>query len=155
MSFIGSFFGGYAAKQAGRFNQQLFNQQAKIEKRNAEIKLKTFQEVDKPRIIAEHTRNQSNMLVKFIKSGVDVSRIGDSPFLVMLDQATENALDLEIAEFNSTVAYQNEINRSLLTEARGAGEKYKGDMAYRVGIAKSIGQAAGNYQRSGGTSILT
>ena len=32
MSFIGSFFGGYAARQAGRYNQQLFNQQALIEK---------------------------------------------------------------------------------------------------------------------------
>ena len=144
MSFIGSFFGGYAAKQAGKFNQQLFNQQAKIEKRNAEIKLKTFQEVDKPRIIAEHTRNQSNMLVKFIKSGVDVSRIDDSPFLVMLDQATENALDLEIAEFNSTVAYQNEINRSLLTEARGVGEKYKGDLAFTTGILKGAGDIYAN-----------
>ena len=154
MSFIGSFFGGYAAKQAGRFNQQLFNQQAKIEKRNAEIKLATFNQVDKPRIIAAHNRNQSNMLVSLLTSGVDVDRIGGSPFLLMLDQATENAFDLEIAEFNSTVSYQNEVNRSLLTEARGTGEKYKGDMAYRVGIAKSIGQAAGNYSRSGGESIL-
>ena len=38
MSFIGSFFGGYAARQVGRYNQRLFNQQARIEKRNAEIK---------------------------------------------------------------------------------------------------------------------
>ena len=101
--------------------------------------LTTFNEVDRPRIIAAHNRNQSNMLVNFLKRGVDVDRIGGSPFLVMLDQATENAFDLEIAEFNSTVTYQNEINRSLLTEARGASEAYKGDLAFTTGIAKAAG----------------
>ena len=144
MSFIGSIFGGYAAQQVAKYNQRLFNQQALIEKRNAEIKKQTFNQVDKPRIIAAHNRNQSNMLVNFLKRGVDVDRIGGSPFLVMLDQATENAFDLEIAEFNSTVAYQNEINRSLLTEARGRGEAFKGELAFRTGIAKAIGQAAGS-----------
>ena len=139
MSFIGNILGGYAAREVGKFNQRLFNQQARIEKRNAEIKLATFNQVDKPRIIAAHNRNQSNMLVNFLKRGVDVDRIGGSPFLVMLDQATENAFDLEIAEFNSTVIYQNEINRSLLTEARGASEAYKGDLAFTTGIAKAAG----------------
>ena len=139
MAFIGNILGGYASKEIGRYNQRLFNQQARIEKRNAEIKLATFNQVDKPRIIAAHNRNQSNMLVNFLKRGVDVDRIGGSPFLVMLDQATENAFDLEIAEFNSTVTYQNEINRSLLTEARGASEAYKGDLAFTTGIAKAAG----------------
>ena len=139
MSFIGNIFGAYAAIQVGRFNKSLFDLQTRIEKRNAEIKLATFNEVDRPRIIAAHNRNQSNMLVNFLKRGVDVDRIGGSPFLVMLDQATENAFDLEIAEFNSTVTYQNEINRSLLTEARGASEAYKGDLAFTTGIAKAAG----------------
>lgn len=144
MSFIGSIFGGYAAREVGKYNQRLFNQQAAIEKRNAEIKKQTFIDVDKPRIIAQHQRDQSNMLVSFLKSGVDVDRIGGSPFLVMLEQATENAFDLEIAEFNSTVAYQNEVNRSLLTEARGKGEAFKGELAYRVGMAKAVGDIYGN-----------
>ena len=144
MSFIGNILGGYASKEIGRYNQRLFNQQARIEKRNAEIKLATFNQVDKPRIIAAHNRNQSNMLVNFLKRGVDVDRIGGSPFLVMLDQATENAFDLEIAEFNSTVTYQNEVNRSLLTETRGASEAYKGDLAFTTGIAKAAGDIYAN-----------
>ena len=149
MSFIGNIFGAYAARQVGRFNKSLFDLQTRIEKRNAEIKLKTFEQVDKPRIIKSHQRNQSNMLVKFIKSGVDIDKIGESPFLVMLDHATENAFDLDIAEFNATVAFQNEINRSLLTEARGRGEQFKGELAYRTGMAKAIGQMSGNYYSTG------
>ena len=149
MSFIGSFFGGYAAKQAGRFNQQLFNQQAKIEKRNAEIKLATFEKSEKPRLIKSYARNKSNLLVNLLKSGFDVDRIGGTPYLMMLEQEVENDFDLALATHNSKVIYENEVNRSLLTQAKGAGEKFKGDMAYRVGIAKSIGQASGNYSKTG------
>ena len=149
MSFIGNIFGAYAARATGRYNQSLLYQEAALARRNAEIKKQTFIDVDKPRIIAEHIRNQSNILVKFIKSGVDVDKIGESPFLFMLDQATENALDLEIAEFNSTVGYQNEVNRSLLIEAKGRGEAFKGELAFRTGIAKAGGDIYTNREEYG------
>ena len=130
MSFVGDIFGAFV----GKFNQGLLNKQSELTIKNAELKKQVFQDVDKPRIIAEHTRDRSNMFVQFIKSGVDVDRIGDSPFLVMLDQATEQAFDLEIAEFNSTVAFQNEINNASLLKAKGAGERYKGDIAFATGL---------------------
>ena len=144
MSFIGSIFGGYAARQVGRFNQRLFNQQAAIEKRNAEIKLSTFDNVTKPRLIKTYARNKSNLLVNLLKSGVDVDRVGETPYLMMLEQGVEDAFDVSLARFNSRVTFQNEVNRSLLTTARGAGEEFKGEMAYRVGIAKGIGEAGGS-----------
>ena len=117
------------------------------------LKKQTFLDVDKPRIIAQHTRDQSNMLVNFIKSGVDVSRIGDSPFLVMLDQTVEQAFDLEIAEFNSTVEYQNELNNASLLRSKGEGEAFKGKIARNAAYAKAAGKMFSNYQSSG--SILT
>ena len=153
MSFIGDIIGGYGAAQIGKFNQSLYNQKALINTRNAKIKKKTFEQVDLPRIIAQRTRDQSNMLVSFIKSGVDVSRIGDSPFLVMLDQTVEQAFDLEIAEFNSTVEYQNELNNASLLRSRGEGEAFKGKVARNAAYAKAAGKMFGNYQSSG--SILT
>ena len=57
MAFIGSIFGGYAAKLSARYNQQLFNQQAAIEKRNAEIKRQTFENIELPRILKAQERN--------------------------------------------------------------------------------------------------
>ena len=149
MAFIGNIFGGYAAQQMGRYNQQLYNQQAALAKRNDEIKKQTFLTVDKPRIIAQHTRDKSNMLVKFLTSGVDVDRIGGSPFLMMLDQSIENAFDLEIAEFNSTVAYQNEINNASLLRSKGEGEAYKGELAFRTGMIKAAGTLGSNYYKTG------
>jgi len=149
MSFIGDIFGAYGARNIGRFNQSLLEKQAELARKNAGIKKQVFQDVDKPRIIAQHTRDASNMFVNFIKSGVDVSRIGDSPFLVMLDQSIEQAFDLEIAEFNSTVTYQNEINNASLLQTKGAGEAYKGEIQFRTGMFKAAGKMYGNQQATG------
>jgi len=144
MSFIGDILGGYAARQVGRYNRDLYNQQSRIEKRNAEIKLKTFETVNKPRLIKTYARNKSNLLVNLLKSGVDIDRVGETPYLMMLEQEVENDFDLALATYNSQVTYQNEVNRSLLTEAKGRGEAFKGELAYRVGIAKGIGDIYAN-----------
>ena len=144
MSFIGKIFGGYAARQVGRYNQRLFNQQAAIDKRNAEIKLSTFDNVTKPRLIKSYARNKSNLLVNLLKSGVDIDRVGETPYLMMLEQEVENDFDLAMATYNSQVTFQNEVNRSLLIEAKGRGEAYKGELAFRTGIAKAGGDIYAN-----------
>ena len=149
MSFIGNIFGAYAARAAGRYNQSLLYQEAQLARKNAEIKQTTFENVTKPKLIKDYARIKSNLLVNLLKSGVDVDRVGETPYLMMLEQNIEDAFDVSIARYNSRVTYQNEVNRSLLTQARGAGEQFKGDLAYRVGMAKAIGQMAGNYQSSG------
>ena len=139
MAFIGSIFGGYAAKLSARYNQALYNQQAAIAKRNAEIKKQTFETTVKPRLIKSYERNKSNLLVSLLKSGVDIDRVGETPYLMMLEQEVENDFDLALATYNSQVSYQNEVNRSLLIEAKGRGEAFKGELAYRTGLAKAAG----------------
>ena len=146
MAFIGNIFGGYAAREVGKFNERLFNQQAAIEKRNAEIKLETFNTVTKPRLIKVYERNKSNLLVNLLKSGVDVDRVGETPYLMMLEQEMENDFDLALATYNSQVTFQNEVNRSLLTEARGKGEAFKGELAFRTGILKGAGDIYANQE---------
>ena len=152
MAFIGNIFGAFGARSLGNYNAQLYAKQAELTRKNAEVKKQVFQNVDKPRIIAQQVRDRSNTFVQFIKSGVDVDRIGESPFLAMLDLTVEQAFDLEIAEFNSTVEYQNQINNASLLQAKGAGEAYKGEIQFRTGMLKAAGQAYGNSQTG---SILT
>jgi hypothetical protein len=144
MSFIGSFFGGYAAKKAGEFNEDLFNKQAAIERRNAEIKRQTFDNVELPRLLKAQERNKSTLFVNLLKSGVDVDRVGETPYLMLLEQNIEDAFDVSMARYNSRVTFKNEINRSLLTQARGAAESYKGDLAFTTGILKGAGDIYAN-----------
>ena len=67
MAFIGNIFGAYGARQIGRFNADLYAKQAELARKNAEIKKQVFQNVDKPRIIAQQARDRSNTFVQFIK----------------------------------------------------------------------------------------
>ena len=149
MAFIGSIFGGYAARLTGRFNQALYKQQAAIEKRNAEIKKQTFENIELPRLLKAQERNKSNLLVTLLKSGVDVGRVGETPYLMMLEQGVEDAFDVSLARYNSRVTFQNEVNRSLLTQARGRGEAYKGELAFRTGILKGAGDIYANRETYG------
>ena len=144
MAFIGNIFGAYASKQIGKFNQDLFNLQSDIAKRNAEIKKQTFDTVEKPRLVKSYERNKSNLLVSLLESGVDVGRVGETPYLMLLEQEVENDFDLAMATYNSTVTYQNEMNRSLLLQAQGAGEKYKGELMFRSQIAQAGGDIYAN-----------
>ncbi len=139
MAFIGDIIGGYAAKQLGNYNQALYNQKAAINTRNAEIKKKTFEQVDLPRIKAQQVRDQASQFVKFLNSGVDASRIGDTPYLVMLDQLTEDAFEVTVQTYNSTLTYEQELNNSLIMQAQGKGEAYKGKVAQAAGYAKAAG----------------
>ena len=149
MAFVGNIFGAYAAKATARYNQALYNQQAAIEKRNAEIKVKTFDNILLPKLLKDQDRNKSTLLVNLLKSGVDIDRVGSTPYLMMLEQNIEDAYDVSIARYNSRVTYQNEINRSLLTEAKGRGEAFKGELAFRTGIAKAGGDIYANRETYG------
>tara|TARA_R110000851_G_scaffold82152_1_gene180244 strand:+ start:31 stop:495 length:465 start_codon:yes stop_codon:yes gene_type:complete len=153
MSFIGDVFGAYGARQIGRFNADLYAKQAELARKNAEIKKQVFQTVDLPRLKKDQARNRSNQFVNLLKSGFDVDRIGETPYLIGLEQSIEDAFEISVQTFNSTVAYQNEINNSSLLMAKGQGEKFKGEIQFRTGMFKAAGKAAGNYQSSG--SILT
>ena len=154
MSFIGDILGGYGAAQIGKYNQDIFNQKARINTRNAEIKKKTFEQVDLPRIRKEQERSKSNLFVQLLNNGFDASQIGDTPYLVMLDQDIEDAFEISIQTYNSTLTYEQELNNSLLLQAQGRGEAFKGKVARNAAYAKAAGKAYGNSQSPNG-SILT
>ena len=149
MAFVGNIFGAYAARATGSYNQSLLYQEAQLARKNAEIKQQAFENIELPRLLKEQERNQSSLLVNLLKSGVDVDRVGETPYLLLLDQNIENAYDVSLARYNSRVTFQNEINRSLLTEARGAGEAFKGELAFRTGIAKAGGDIFANRKTYG------
>ena len=149
MAFVGNIFGAYAARATGQFNKSLLYQEAQLARKNAEIKQQAFENIELPRLLKQQERDQSSLLVNLLKSGVDVDRVGETPYLLMLDQNIENAYDVSIANYNSRVTYQNEINRSLLTEARGRGEAFKGELAFRTGLAKAGGDIYTNREEYG------
>ena len=149
MAFFGNILGAYAAKATARYNQSLLNQEAALARRNAEIKQQTFENIELPRLLKDQERNKSNLLVNLLSSGVDVDRVGETPYLMLLEQNIEDAFDVSMARYNSRVTFENEINRSLLIRAKGTSEAFKGELAFRTGLAKAGGDIYTNRETYG------
>ena len=147
MAFVGNLLGGYQAREIGKYNETILKQQAAINTRNAEIKKTTFEQVTLPQLKKDQARNRSNQFVNLISSGVDVSRIGDTPYLVMLEQSVEDAFEISVQSYNSQTAYENELNTSLILEAQGRGKAFEGEMAFRTGVAKAAGDIFTNQDK--------
>ena len=139
MAFIGNIFGAYGAREIGKFNADLYAKQAELTRKNAEIKRTTFEQVTLPRLKKDQERFRSNQFVNLLKSGFDVDRIGETPYLIGLEQSIEDAFEISVQSFNSTVAVQNEINNASLLQAKGQGERFRGDIQFRTGLMKAGG----------------
>lgn len=148
MSAIGNIVGGIGADALGKYNQSVYNQQAALAKRRAEISKATFNQVTKPLIEKQNNREYSNFFVSILKSGVEF-REGDSPYLAALEFKVNQATDLAIAEFNADMDFNDQLNQSLLLQAKGAGERFSGQMTRNAEFAKAIGSAASSYNESG------
>ena len=149
MAFIGNIFGAYGAREIGKFNADLYAKQAELTRKNAEIKRTTFEQVTLPRLKKDQERFRSNQFVNLLKSGFDVDRIGETPYLIGLEKSIEDAFEISVQSFNSTVAVQNEINNASLLQAKGQGERFRGDIQFRTGLFKAAGQMGSNYIRTG------
>ena len=57
--------------------------------------------------------------------------------------------DLAIAEFNADMDFNDQLNQSLLLQAKGAGERFSGQMTRNAEFAKAIGSAGSSYYKTG------
>jgi len=64
-------------------------------------------------------------------------RAGTTPMFVAIKNKQLQSFDLAVADYNSKVAVTDQINQSLLIEARGRGEEFKGKMTARAEYAKA------------------
>jgi len=136
MSFIGNLATAYSARAIGDYNAQMYWQQAEYARAKAERKLTAYEQLDKPRIIKQQSRDYSNFFVNILSSGAEFS---GTPFLSALTYRVNQNLDLTIANYNATVEYQDEINNASLLEAKGIGEKFQGRMTARAEYFKAAG----------------
>jgi hypothetical protein len=85
-------------------------------------------------------------------------RAGDTPFKVALKNKQLQSFDLAISDYNSKVAVQDQINQSLLIEARGRGEEFKGKMTANTEYMKAAGSlltmGSANYNEPSGRLII-
>ena len=67
------------------------------------------------------------------------------------------SFDLAMADYNSKVAVTDQINQSLLIEARGRGEEFKGKMTANTQYMAALGSllSMGSQSQQAGRLVIT
>ena len=138
MSFIGNLAAASSAKAIGKYNASVAYQEALYERKKAAVKEQVYKTVEKPRLLDQQDQQFSDFFVKSLRSGAEMSE-GTTPFLVALKNKQLQSFDVAIADYNSKVAVTDMINQSLLIEARGRGEEFKGKMTANTQYMQAAG----------------
>lgn len=151
MSWVGNVIAAVGAITVGKYNKKLYDQQSNLQKAETERKRKVYQDIDKPRLIKDQNRANSELFVSLLKSGVEF-RQDTTPYFVMLDQKINQATDLAIADYNETTAYQDGYNNASLLSAKGDAALLQGAATATGELAKAASSAQKNKSETG--SIL-
>ena len=138
MSALGNIAAAQSAKTIGRYNESVAYQQAQYERKKAAVREKVYNTIERPRFLKAQERAMANFRVSAFRSGAEY-RDGTTPFLVGVENLQNQLLDLSLADYNQKVSQNDIINQSLLLEARGRGERLKGDLTARAEYMKAAG----------------
>ena len=138
MSALGNIAAAQSAKTIGRYNESVAYQQAQYERKKAAVREKVYNNIERPRFLKSQERAMANFRVSAFRSGAEY-RDGTTPFLVGVENLQNQLLDLSLADYNNEVLVNDQINQSLLLEARGRGERLKGDLTARAEYMKAAG----------------
>jgi len=156
MSFLGNIAAAQSAKAIGKYNASVAYQEAEYERKKAAIKEKVYNTVERPRLLDQQDRQYSNFFVDALNTGAEF-REGTTPFLVGLKNKQLQSFDLAMADYNSKVAVTDQINQSLLIEARGRGEEFKGKMTANTQYMAAVGSllTMGSQSQQAGRLVIT
>jgi len=156
MSFLGNIAAAQSAKAIGKYNASVAYKEAQYERKKAAVKQKVYETVEKPRLLDQQDQQFANFFVNSLRSGAEM-REGTTPFLVALKNKQLQSFDVAIADYNSKVAVTDMINQSLLIEARGRGEEFKGKMTANTEYMKAAGSllTMGSKSQDAGRLVIT
>ena len=151
MSFIGNIAAAQTAKTLGKYNQSVAYQEAAYERKKAAIREKVYNQIERPRFLDQQDQAYSNFFVSALSTGFEY-REGTTPFFVGLKNKTNQMLDLALSDYSNKVTVNDMINQSLLIQAKGTGERLKGDLTARaqyMAAAGSLLTMGYNYKQDG------
>jgi len=155
MSFIGNLAAASSAKAIGKYNASVAYQEALYERKKAAVKEQVYNSVEKPRLLDQQDQQYSNFFVQSLRSGAEM-RAGTTPMFVALKNKQLQSFDLAISDYNSKVTVNDMINQSMLIEARGRGEEFKGKMTANTEYMKAAGSllSMGSQSQSAGRLVI-
>ena len=148
MSALGNIAAAQSAKRISAYNAKVTRMERDFINAKAEVNKKFYNKVTKPLLLREQAKGRANLFVSSLRSGAEF-REGTTPYDVMLENNVNQAFNVVIADYNSTMDYNDQLNQSLMLEAKAQGQEFAGQMTARAQKAAAVGSLLSDANKLG------
>ena len=117
-------------------------------KGKGEVNKKFYKDVTLPLLLKNQEKNKDQLFVNVLRSGVEF-REDTTPYDVMLENNVNSAFNVIIADYNSEMDYNDQLNQSVLLEAKAQGQEFSGKMTARAQKFAAIGSLLSDANKIG------
>ena len=148
MSALGNIAAAQTAKRLGSYNAKVTRMERDFIKAKAEVNKKFYNKVTKPLLLKNQEKARANLFVSSLRTGAEV-REGTTPYDVMLENNINQAFNVVIADYNQEMDATDQLNQSLMLEAKAAGQEYAGRMTARAQRFAAVGSLLSDANKLG------
>jgi len=138
MSALGNIAAAQSAKRISGYNAKVTRMERDFIEAKAEVNKKFYKDVTKPLLLKNQEKARDNLFVNILSSGAEF-REGTTPYDVMLENNVNAAFNVVIADYNDEMDYNDQLNQSLMLEAKAQGQEYAGRMTARAQKFAAVG----------------
>ena len=148
MSALGNIAAAQTAKRIGSYNAKVTRMERDFLDAKREVNIKFYNNVTKPLLIKNQAKARANLFVSSLRTGAEV-REGTTPYDVMLENNVNQAFNVVIADYNQEMDANDQLNQSLMLEAKAAGQEYAGRMTARAQNFAAVGSLLSDANKFG------
>jgi len=138
MSALGNIAAAQSAKRISAYNAKVTRMEKDFIEAKAEVNKKFYKDVTKPLLLKNQEKARDNLFVNILSSGAEF-REGTTPYDVMLENNVNAAFNVVIADYNDEMDYNDQLNQSLMLEAKAQGQEYAGRLTARAQNFAAVG----------------
>ena len=138
MSALGNIAAAQSAKRISAYNAKVTRMEKDFIEAKAEVNKKFYKDVTKPLLLKNQEKARDNLFVNILSSGAEF-REGTTPYDVMLENNVNAAFNVVIADYNDEMDYNDQLNQSLMLEAKAQGQEYAGKLTARAQKFAAVG----------------
>jgi len=148
MSALGNIAAAQSAKRISAYNAKVTRMERDFVVAKKEVNTKFYNQVTKPLLLKNQEKARDNLFVNVLRSGAEF-REGTTPYDVFLENNVNQAFNVVIADYNSTMDYNDQLNQSLMLEAKAQGQEFAGQMTARAQKAAAVGSLLSDANKLG------
>ena len=148
MSALGNIAAAQSAKRISGYNAKVTRMERDFIKAKAEVNTKFYNNVTKPLLLKNQEKARDNLFVNILRSGVEF-REDTTPYDVMLENNVNSAFNVVIADYNQEMDANDQLNQSLMLEAKAQGQEFAGQMTARAQKAAAVGSLLSDANKFG------